>query len=334
MVELVAPARGNWLVPLVQERWAQVGGVAGSGFPAYARILHPVPARRDDLTVTDEWSLHPTVEKASWRWADVAARTGGTMHRLLQWGAMTGHDHHQIPPFGDGWNVDMPDDGFFDPDLLAVLTEHLRPATSTPEDLVAGIWDGWGELQDGSVVYSRLDDGPRVAVARGGADPVEPSPEEPASPDAPDPAHPEVLARKLRPSILRRARLQEIRRKRARRLGVPAPDMATAADRGPCLELPGRDYILFATDLDTLADPAWPTREDIGWGDNQTGPMPQLIWPEDHAWVLASEIDWDSTILAGPRELVDALLADDRFETFEVYEGDELTWESDTVNGA
>lgn len=346
MVDLVAPARGNWLVPLVpDEPGALVRGVAGLGFPAYVRILHPAPAQRDGPMTRDEWGIHPTVEESSWRWADVAARTGGTMHRLVHWGAMTGHDFSDHVSVADGWTVTSPEQGYFDPDLLAVLTEHLRPATSTPDDLVAGIWPGWSALNGGSAIYSRpdgdddacddptpakmTDDGParttgiplRSGFVDGfthrlgfGAHPVR---------DAP-PFYEE-----------RRA----LRQARARRRGTPAPDIRTAADRGPFLEFPIREFILFATDLDTLADPEWPKHADIGWSDGGiglplSGPMPQLIWPEDHAWVLASEIDWDSTILAGPRGLVDAVLADDRFETFEVYEDDELAWESDTVNGA
>jgi hypothetical protein len=336
MVDLVAPARGNWLVPLVQDLWAQVGGVAGRGFPAYVRILHPVPAQRDDLSATDEWGIHPTAEETRWRWADVAARTGGTMHRLVQWMAMTGHDFSDRIRFENGWTVTSPEQGYFDPDLLAGLTEDLRPPTNTPDDLVAGIWDGWGELHRGSAIYSSFQ---RPAVAHGNVETESPShrKQEPAS--APDSSDPEEIARRCRGASLRHARQQALRRKTARRRGLPAPDVHTAADQGPVLELPGRDYILFATDLDTLGDPTWPTRADIGWDDGGiglpvSGPMPQLIWPEDHAWVLASEIDWDSTILAGPRDLVGAVLADDRFETFEVDVDDSLAWESDTVNGA
>lgn len=43
-----------------------------------------------------------------------------------------------------------------------------------------------------------------------------------------------------------------------------------------------------------------------------------MLWPEGHEWVLASEIDWDSTIVAGSRSLIDAVLADARFEAYEV----------------
>ncbi|MDP4331968.1 hypothetical protein Q7F20_01145 [Curtobacterium sp. A7_M15] len=57
-----------------------------------------------------------------------------------------------------------------------------------------------------------------------------------------------------------------------------------------------------------------------------------MIWPEDHAWVVASEEDWDSTIIAGSRTLVDSILADDRFEAFEVHEGDDLSRDGDLLN--
>jgi len=64
----------------------------------------------------------------------------------------------------------------------------------------------------------------------------------------------------------------------------------------------------------------------------QEGPYTSLIWPEDHAWVIASEEDWDSTIVAGSRALVGSILADDRYEAFEVNEDDDLSWDGDLLN--
>jgi hypothetical protein len=60
--------------------------------------------------------------------------------------------------------------------------------------------------------------------------------------------------------------------------------------------------------------------------------MPQLIWPADHAWVLASEIDWDSTIVAGSRALIDAVLAFDVVEAFAVDADDSLMSHADLIN--
>ena len=62
--------------------------------------------------------------------------------------------------------------------------------------------------------------------------------------------------------------------------------------------------------------------------------MPQLVWPADHAWCVASEIDWDSTVVGGSRAAIDAVLATDSLETFEVTADDDLSSEGDTINAA
>jgi len=59
---------------------------------------------------------------------------------------------------------------------------------------------------------------------------------------------------------------------------------------------------------------------------------PNLLWPADLAWCVATEIDCDSTLVGGSRALVDAICADDALEAFEVTEDDDLTWTGDTVN--
>lgn len=283
---------GDWL----RERiggWGRVGGTAGAGFEAYARILHPVPVHREDLTVADRWGMHPVLEEGRWRWSRVAARQGLTMHPLVQWNRLA--DLHQGVDFADGWRVGQSRDGALDVDLLAGLTRHLREATRSPEQLVVGIWAGWGELTGSTVVYAGEDDGGKETDAEAEAD------------------------------ARMRLHLEE------QRTSV-APDVAAAVRRGPLVELPGREYVLLATGCDELADETWPHRAGIGWTSVFDGPLPQLVWPADHAWVVASEIDWDSTIVAGSRALVDAVLADDRFEAFEVEEGSDLTWEGDLVN--
>jgi len=98
------------------------------------------------------------------------------------------------------------------------------------------------------------------------------------------------------------------------------------------LEVPDRSYILVRTSLTELTSPDWGEAWGIGWGYGIRRPSLQLLWPEDRAWVVASEIDWDSTIVAGSRALVDAVLDDERFETFEVHEGDRLSWDGDRIN--
>ena len=277
---------GDWLRARVGD-WAHVGGVAGAGFEAYARILHPVPVHREDLTVTDRWGMHPVLEEARWPWSRVAARQGLAMHPLVQWNRLA--DLDQGVDFADGWRVGQTREGFLDVDLLAGLAGHLRQATGTPDELVVGIWNGWGELNRGWAVYT--EDGL---------------------------------------GWLARRRAQ--REAEAEHRASVAPEVRRAARRGPHLEMPGRDYLLFASSAGELRDPSWPYRAGIGWTADFPGPMPQLIWPADHTWVVASEIDWDSTIVAGPRALVDAVVADDRFEAFEVDQDGDLTWEGDLIN--
>lgn len=105
-----------------------------------------------------------------------------------------------------------------------------------------------------------------------------------------------------------------------------APEVAAILDSGPLFDWPGREMLLLHTSLAELSDPDWPDAGGIA------GPMPQMLWPADHSWVVASEIDWDSTIVAGSRALIDAVLADERFESFEVHAVSDLSWDGDTMN--
>ncbi len=55
-----------------------------------------------------------------------------------------------------------------------------------------------------------------------------------------------------------------------------------------------RDYWLFVGDLDDLAP----------WDD-----IPHLIWPADHAWFVAADVDPDWIGVGGTRTLIDEILA-------------------------
>lgn len=282
---------GDWLLERVGG-WGQVGGVAGSGFEAYARILHPVPASLVDVDVADEWGIHPTLEHSTWTWSQVAERQGLTMHPLVQWNRLA--DMDQGLDFDDGWQVGQTQEGFFDLELLAALTEHLARETTAPQDLVAGIWNGWAELNDGS----------RPLYAIEGS--------------------------RLWAWLMRGRARREIERQQRESL---RPEIRAAVERGPHLQWPGREMILCATSCDELSEPSWAERAGLGLHPGFPPSIsPQLLWPADHAWIVASEIDWDSTIVAGSRSLVDAVLADERFEAYAVDEEADLTWEGDLVN--
>lgn len=59
---------------------------------------------------------------------------------------------------------------------------------------------------------------------------------------------------------------------------------------------------------------------------------PNLCWPDDRAWFVASEIDFDSTLVAGTRTLVNELVAHHVLEAVEIAPGDLLTATADTIN--
>ncbi len=60
---------------------------------------------------------------------------------------------------------------------------------------------------------------------------------------------------------------------------------------------------------------------------------PNLFWPADHAWCVASEIDFDSTVVGGSEMLIEALLDADGLETWRVEPDDSLACDADTING-
>jgi hypothetical protein len=115
-------------------------------------------------------------------------------------------------------------------------------------------------------------------------------------------------------------------------LGV-ADEITTAADKGQLLHLPGRDYLLFAGPLDDLADPEWTRIAGLGESLRDGGvPAPQLLWPADHAWCLATEIDFGFSLLAGPHSLIEQVLAADGIEAARLEHDGDLSWDGDTIN--
>ena len=215
------------------------------------------------------------------------------MHPLVQWRRLTGEQ--DFLSFTDGWSLDQSRDGWFDTVLLATLTVHLRVATATPSSVVLGIWNGWGK-GGGSAAFS-------FAAVGGAADTDQ--------------------------ELERLRHLEELRQAQ---IAASTVAFNEAVDRGAVLTLPGREFVLLRASLDELEDPDWRYSAGIGWSAEDKHPTPQLIWPDDHAWCVASEIDWDSTLVAGPRTLINAILADHDFESFEVQETDDLSWDGDTIN--
>ncbi|NDK32525.1 hypothetical protein [Nesterenkonia haasae] len=103
---------------------------------------------------------------------------------------------------------------------------------------------------------------------------------------------------------------------------------------GPRLELRGdapRSYILFDAGAKDFADERWPERAP--WVDDSLwAQSPSIIWPDDHAWVLATELDFDSTLIAGSTALVQDLVRTPGLEVHALPPDADLSWDGDTVN--
>lgn len=59
---------------------------------------------------------------------------------------------------------------------------------------------------------------------------------------------------------------------------------------------------------------------------------PNLWWPDDRAWCVATEISFDSTLIGGSRQAVDAVLASADFEALEITLSTRLDRLADRIN--
>ena len=109
---------------------------------------------------------------------------------------------------------------------------------------------------------------------------------------------------------------------------IPVPPAFPAEVlEGPRVRLPGRDYLLFTGPLAAASQ--------LGWTDPFGSFLPQspnLFWPQDHAWCVASEIDLLCTLVAGSDDLAEALVGDPRLEAWRVQPADPIAFNSDQIN--
>ena len=130
-------------------------------------------------------------------------------------------------------------------------------------------------------------------------------------------------------------------------------DSFSTEEMEPLLELPhGRDHIVLAGPLSAVDQIArdW-SRESsvtaIFVARKGEGPLPEprddwrpsrdvpnLIWPADRSWFVASEVDFDSTLVGGGAELIEAIVRSPALEAWQVEPTDSLADDADTINGA
>lgn len=59
---------------------------------------------------------------------------------------------------------------------------------------------------------------------------------------------------------------------------------------------------------------------------------PNLIWPADHTWLVSSEVDFDSTLVGGGAELIQAIVDSSKLEAWQVEPADSLAADADKIN--
>jgi hypothetical protein len=105
------------------------------------------------------------------------------------------------------------------------------------------------------------------------------------------------------------------------------PAFGQAGATAKRLRLPQRAYLLFEGPLEAAADMGW-------WLDGKLvdAQSPNLFWPDDRAWFVATEIDLDSTFVGGSEALIADILGDPRLEAWSSLPTDSAWATSDEVN--
>jgi hypothetical protein len=93
------------------------------------------------------------------------------------------------------------------------------------------------------------------------------------------------------------------------------------------VEVPMRNYVLFGGPLETAVEVGhWPS--PIWFLPHS----PNIFWPDDVSWCVATEIDLFCTYVGGSRALIDDLLADERLEVWEAHLDDPIAYDTDLLN--
>jgi hypothetical protein len=315
---------GDWIRERLNDgpAWAAtMHGVVPRGFPAYARILHRPGAAwvegraypsQEEFRESDPAGL-PQTYFGQTTWAEAAAVFGTEVHGTAQWNRMVrrgGGDPDArdwdtvIGP--DGREYSAPQEGRLDADQLAAAARHLAASTTTPDDVYIGVWEGWGGMLG---FFGEAPSRTTLTLADG---------------DDPElfARHSAMLARSTRDPF------NNVFRKPVWQPGI----LSDVISRGPRLQLPNRDHVLFRGTLAEFSDPSWATK--VPWADEhpEWTASPSLVWPADRAWVLVTEVDYDSTIVGGSPDLVRALCTDPALEARSIREGADLSWDADEVN--
>ncbi|GAB3617391.1 hypothetical protein GCM10027416_19480 [Okibacterium endophyticum] len=331
--------RGEWLRHMEAEPFGSILSVVPRGFEAYARLFHPVDRDRPHDTKTwqgideatyvdgvDDIAASLETERATW--AQAAASFGTTMHAEAQYARLVRRDHGNVHGAiaADGWRYGDTFEGCLDAASLATASAVLARHTATPDAGIAAIWEGWGGLtRSAGVAY----------VVAESSDGLSAHHADEAAAHTGQPSLRERLAAVARQGMTRARSAIEALPGRAH--GQPEPGSGVLTRDvavGPRFDLhgdTGRHYILFEAGANDFAGAAWPGRAP--WADEVMGAhSPSILWPDDHSWVLATEIDFDSTLVAGTNALIRELVQTPALEVLPIRTDADLTWDGDGLN--
>ena len=331
--------RGEWLRPMEAEPPGSILSVVPRGFEAYARVFHPVD--RDRPRQTRIWQgldettyfegvddIEASLETERTTWAQAAESFGTTMHAQAQYARLVRRDYGDVDGAiaADGWRYSDTSEGCLDAASLAAASAVLARHTTTPDAGIAAIWEGWGGLVSSAGVA-------RFVPASSASPPARYTDDDTGHGAAPALRKP--LAAAARRGLTGAHSVVKAGPGLARKNSAPGTGLLSREiAAGPRFELhgdTGRRYILFEAGANDFADVAWPARapwvDDAVWAHS-----PSLLWPDDHAWVLATEIDFDSTLVAGTRALVRELLETPGLEVLSIRTDADLTREGDVLN--
>lgn len=290
------PEYFQWLADLSETRWLEqavdesssgLESTVPDGYAALVRIMHPF------TRYVNENGAEESVPWASFAETfDLAMRPDMQSSRLLHESGIVERDMCTASS-----TYVEPSIGSLDEPHFRSLMQLLARFTTTPETGIAAVWEGYGGLVSGGSV--------EILVAYPEPDEAVEEADEAAFAALSNAAHEALMA--------------------------PERDeyglLGETVARGPRLRLPGHDYICFEAGADDFGDASW--RERAPWVDHtfcEASPQtPNLIWPQDRAWFLVSEIDFDSTLVACSFACAEALEQAEGIEAYRI-ERDTMIW--------
>ncbi|MGB9377218.1 MAG: hypothetical protein WCB04_06855 [Mycobacteriales bacterium] len=110
--------------------------------------------------------------------------------------------------------------------------------------------------------------------------------------------------------------------------GEPMPSVFTPAElEAPRLRLPYRNYVVLRGPLSAMTALVQWDGPKVWWT-----PSPSLFWPADRSWCVATEIDFDSTLVGGSDAAVADVLNNPQLEALALDGDESLRAFADQIN--